>query len=80
LTVSEAIARSAAEEAAMSVSETFQLTAPTATPSRSGIVPLVVVLAIGVAVLVLMLATGTGGGGSAAHHVAGAHVIPHLGR
>ena len=64
----------------MSVSETLQLTAPATTRVRSGILPLIVVLALGLALLVLMLATGTAGGGSAAHHVAGAHVIPHIAR
>jgi hypothetical protein len=64
----------------VSVSETFELTVSRPTRTSSGIIPLVVVLAIGVAVLVLLLATDTGSGGSALHHVAGAHVIPHIAR
>jgi hypothetical protein len=62
----------------MSASESFQLAAPTTTRVRSGLVPLVVVLALGLAGLVLMLATSTGG--SAPHHVSGAPATPHIAR
>ena len=62
----------------MSVSETFQLSTPTATRSRSGLVPLAVVLALGLAVLVLLLTIPTGG--AATHHIAGAHLMPHIAR
>ncbi|MBV8217924.1 MAG: hypothetical protein JO325_05640 [Solirubrobacterales bacterium] len=63
----------------MSVSETFQLSAPTTTRARSGLVPLIVVLALGVAVLVLMLSLSTGGN-AGRHHIAGAQTTPHIGR
>jgi len=62
----------------MSVYKTFQLPAPSAERARSGLAPLVVVLALGLAVLVLMLSISTGD--SAPHHVAGARTIPHIAR
>jgi hypothetical protein len=62
----------------VSVSETFQLSAPTTTRTRSGLAALLVVLALGLALLVVLLAVGTGD--STAHHIAGAHVTPHLAR
>ncbi|HEY1518976.1 MAG TPA: hypothetical protein VGF91_21275 [Solirubrobacteraceae bacterium] len=62
----------------MSVSESVQLAAPTTTRVRSGLAPLLVVLALGVAVLVLLLSTSTGA--STPHHVAGASVTPHIAR
>jgi hypothetical protein len=66
------------EEAVMSISESLQLLSPTNTADRSGLVALGLILAIGVILLVLMLAFPTGG--SVPHHVAGAHVVPHLAR
>jgi hypothetical protein len=62
----------------MSVSETLELTAPTTPRVRSGIAPLVVVLALGLAVLVLMLSIATTG--SSARHVSGAPATPHIAR
>lgn len=62
----------------MSVSESVQLAAPTKTRVRSGLAPLIVVLALGLAVLVLLLSTSTGP--SAPHHVSGASVTPHVAR
>ncbi len=62
----------------MSVSETVQLPAPTTTRARSGLAPLIVVLALGLAVLVLMLSIPTGG--NAPRHHAGAQTSPHIGR
>jgi hypothetical protein len=66
------------EEAVISISESLQLLSPTNTADRSGLVALGVILAIGVILLVLMLAFPTGE--SMPHHVAGAHVAPHLAR
>ena len=66
------------EEAVMSISESLQLLSPTNTADRSRLVALGLILAIGVILLVLMLAFPTGG--SVPHHVAGAHVVPHLAR
>ncbi|HTT26991.1 MAG TPA: hypothetical protein VMG37_01165 [Solirubrobacteraceae bacterium] len=62
----------------MSVSETFQLSAPTTTRARSGLAALLVVLALGLAVLVLLVSVSTGG--SAPHRVSGANAQPHLAR
>jgi hypothetical protein len=62
----------------MSISESLQLALPTKAGDRSGLVALGVVLTIGVALLVLMLTFPTSG--FAPHHVAGAHVVPRLGR
>jgi hypothetical protein len=62
----------------VSVSETFQLSAPTTTRTRSGLAALLVVLAIGLAVLVLLLSISTGG--YAPHRVSGANAEPHLAR
>ena len=62
----------------MSVSETFQLSAPTTTRNRSGLAALLVVLALGLAVLVLLVSVSTGG--SAPHRVSGANAEPHLAR
>jgi hypothetical protein len=77
MTVSEDFPESS-EETVMSILESLQLASPTSTADRSGLVALGVILAIGVILLVLMLAFPTGG--SVAHHVAGAHVVPHLAR
>jgi hypothetical protein len=62
----------------VSVSETVQLPAPTTTRARSGLAPLIVVLALGLAVLVLMLSIPTGG--NAPHHHAAVQTSPHIGR
>lgn len=62
----------------MSVSESVQLAAPTTTRVRSGLAPLLVVLALGLAVLVLLLATSTAG--STSSPVAGTHATPHIAR
>jgi hypothetical protein len=77
MTVSEDFPESS-EETVMSILESLQLASPTNTADRSGLVALGVILAIGVILLVLMLAFPSGG--SVPHHVAGAHVVPHLAR
>ncbi len=53
-------------------------TAPTTTRVRSGIAPLVVVLALGLAVLVLMLSIPTSG--SSPRQPSGASTTPHIAR
>jgi hypothetical protein len=53
-------------------------TAPTTTRVRSGIAPLVVVLALGLAVLVLMLSIPTSD--SSPRHASGASTTPHIAR
>ena len=53
-------------------------TAPTTTRVRSGIAPLVVVLALGLAVLALMLSIPTSD--SSPRHASGASTTPHIAR
>jgi len=62
----------------VSVSETFQLSAPSTTRARSALAALIAVLALGVAVLVLLLSVPTSG--SATRHLSGAHATPHIAR
>jgi len=62
----------------MSVHESFPVRAPTTARARSGLAPLVVVVALGLAVLVLMLSIPTAGPGP--HHVSSARTTPHVAR
>lgn len=61
----------------MYVSETVEFNARTASRVRSGLAPLLVVLAIGLTALVLLLSLPAGG--SAAHHHASTQA-PHIAR